>query len=185
MKHSHENWCFPLDLQPVGHFCQRGTVILDYYCSLILILTTLGSWPTRKSRYHLMFTTVNTTKVSRSCMKLFHFLAPQSASMPCNLPMHCQAWAQHINRCQNVQFVISHSGAELCTFFFGLDQEGQYNGYARKNQSINHVSSLNRITPMLHRKWIIWNLSIAIFSTQYETITSYWLLTGSNGFSVY
>lgn len=130
MKHSHENRCFLLDLQPFGHFCQRRTVILEYYYSLILILTRWGSWSARKSGYHLTFTTVNTVKVSRSCMK-FHFLAPQSASTPWNLPMHCQAWAQHVNHCQNMQFVIPHSGAALCTFFFALDQEGQHNGYAR------------------------------------------------------
>lgn len=71
--------------------------------------------------------------------------------------------------------MFSRTGAVL-GIFFALEGEGHYDGCARNEPKHKPCfrPQTNRITPMLHRKWIIWDLSIAIFSTKYETITSYW-----------
>lgn len=72
--------------------------------------------------------------------------------------------------------LFSYAGAIL-HIFFALEGEGHYNGCARnkpKHKPRRFRPQTNRITPMLHRKWITRDLSIAIFSAKYETITSYW-----------
>jgi len=87
-----------------------------------------------------------------------------------------QACAQHGSRYWNVQLILlSYSGAVLC-IFFALEGEGHHNGCTtnKPKQKPRFRPQTNRITPMVRRKWIIWDLSIAIFSTKDETITSYW-----------
>lgn len=92
------------------------------------------------------------------------------------IPTPHQTCTQYSTQWQNVQLILFSYSAAVLHIFFALKEEGHYNGCARHKpkHKPRFWPQTKRITPMLHRKWIIWDLSYCNFSTKYETITSYW-----------
>lgn len=82
--------------------------------------------------------------------------------MPWDQPTPHQTYSSHW---QNVQLILFSYSAAVLRIFFALKEEGHYNGCARhKPKHKPHFwPQTKRITPMLHRKWIIWDLSYCNF----------------------
>lgn len=104
---------------------------------------------------------------------------------PACVPSASQRWLQNTTHCQFshplkephwLSGTFSSTGATAKTrswpyaskglhIFFALEGQGHYNSCTR-NKPKCFKPQTNKITPMLHRKWIIWDLAAAIFFHQ-------------------